>query len=240
MTHGSLSRSSTSPARIGFVLPALNEEQAIAKVLDELQPSKFARVVVVDNGSTDATAAVARAHGADVVEERRRGYGRACRRGLAELAGSVDVVVFMDADGSDVAAEVTRLLRPILGGEADLVIGSRARGQAEAGALRPLQRWGNRLAVALIRWLYGFRYTDLGPFRAIRWESLEGLEMRDLNFGWTAEMQVKALKKGLRVREVPVSYRVRVGESKISGTVSGSVQAGFKILWTIVRLRLGN
>jgi hypothetical protein len=150
------------------------------------------------------------------------------------------VVVFMDADGSDVAAEAALLLRPILVGEAELVIGSRARGQAEAGSLRPLQRWGNRLAVALIRWLYGFRYTDLGPFRAIRWNSLKALEMRDLSFGWTAEMQVRALKKGLRLREVPVSYRARVGKSKISGTVSGSVQAGFKILWTIVRLRFGN
>jgi hypothetical protein len=174
-----------------------------------------------------------------VVQEAQRGYGRACLRGLAELSGAVDAVVFMDADGSDVAGEAELLLEPIRRGEADLVIGSRERGRAEAGSLRPLQRWGNWLAVALIRLLYGFRYTDLGPFRAIRRGSLEALEMRDPNFGWTAEMQVKALKRGLRVREVPVSYRVRVGQSKISGTLSGSVRAGFKILWTIVRLRFG-
>jgi len=231
------SSSAGTATRIGFILPALNEEQALATLLDELQPARFARVVVVDNGSTDRTAEVARMNGAEVAEEPQRGYGQTCLRGLSALADGVDVVVFMDADGSDVPAEVGRLLEPILAGEADLVIGSRERGRAEPGSLRPLQRWGNRLAVLLIRLLYGFRYTDLGPFRAIRWKSLRELEMRDPDFGWTAEMQVKAVKKGLRVREVPVSYRARVGHSKISGTMSGSVRAGFKILWTIARLR---
>jgi glycosyltransferase involved in cell wall biosynthesis len=224
--------------RIGLVIPALNEEQALPKVLDELPGRWFARIVVVDNGSTDATAEVARAAGADVVTEPRRGYGAACLRGLAALADDVDIVVFMDADGSDVAAEAAELIEPIAQGEADLVIGSRERGRAVAGSLRPVQRHGNQLAVTLIRLLYGHRYTDLGPFRAIGWSSLQRLNMRDTNFGWTVEMQVKALKRGLRVQEVPVSYRVRIGQSKISGTLGGSLRAGVKILWTIARLRV--
>ena len=225
-------------SRIALVIPALNEEQALAKLLDELPPSLFARVIVVDNGSTDATAAVARRGGAEVVEEPRRGYGRACLAGLARLGPDTDIVVFMDADGSDVPAEAARLIEPIFRGEADLVIGSRALGGAEPGSLRWAQRWGNRLAVGLIRLFYGFRYTDLGPFRAIRWRSLQTLDMRDTNFGWTVEMQVKALQRGLRVAERPVSYRVRIGKSKISGTVGGTVKAGIKILWTIARLRV--
>ena len=225
-------------SRIALVIPALNEEQALAKLLDELPPSLFARVIVVDNGSTDATAAVARRGGPEVVEEPRRGYGRACLAGLARLGLDTDIVVFMDADGSDVPAEAARLIEPIFRGEADLVIGSRALGGAEPGSLRWAQRWGNRLAVGLIRLFYGFRYTDLGPFRAIRWRSLQTLDMRDTNFGWTVEMQVKALQRGLRVAERPVSYRVRIGKSKISGTVGGTVKAGIKILWTIARLRV--
>ena len=225
-------------SRIALVIPALNEEQALAKLLDELPPSLFARVIVVDNGSTDATVAVARRGGAEVVEEPRRGYGRACLAGLARLGLDTDIVVFMDADGSDVPAEAARLIEPIFRGEADLVIGSRALGGAEPGSLRWAQRWGNRLAVGLIRLFYGFRYTDLGPFRAIRWRSLQTLDMRDTNFGWTVEMQVKALQRGLRVAERPVSYRVRIGKSKISGTIGGTVKAGIKILWTIARLRV--
>lgn len=226
-----------SGARIALIIPALNEEQALTKVLDELPRGLFARVVVVDNGSSDGTVRVARARGAQVVTEPRRGYGRACLAGLATLPPETDIVVFMDADASDLPAEAARLVEPIARGEADLVIGSRILGQAEPRALGRLQNWGNRLAVALVRLLYGVRYTDLGPFRAIRRHSLQELNMRDPNFGWTAEMQVKALKRGLRVREVPVSYRVRIGRSKISGTFKGAVQAGTKILWTIVRLR---
>ncbi len=231
----------SGPERIGLILPALNEEQALATVLDALPRSRFARLLVVDNGSTDATSAVARAHGAEVVEEPRRGYGRACLTGLAALGEDTDVVVFMDADGSDAPEDLPRLLEPILSGEADFVVGSRAAGRAQAGSLRWAQRGGNRLAVALIRILYGFRYTDLGPFRAIRWGSLQALGMRNTNYGWTVEMQVKALKHRLRVREVPVTYRRRAGgKSKVSGTVSGAVRAGAKILWTIARLRLGD
>ena len=225
-------------ARVALVIPALNEEQALAQVLDEIPRSLFARILVADNGSRDATAAVARARGAEVVSEPRRGYGRACGAALAALDDAADVVVFMDADASDVPAEAPQLLEPILRGEADLVIGSRRLGRAAPGALTAHQRWGNALVVALIRLLFGFRYTDLGPFRAIRRASLEQLGMRDPDFGWTAEMQVKALKRGLRVQEVPVSYRPRIGRSKISGTVNGTLRAGSKILWTVLRLRL--
>ncbi len=238
MSSGPVSTPPGPTSRIALIIPALNEEEALPKVLDELPRSLFARVVVVDNGSTDGTVAVARRGGAEVVEEPRRGYGQACLAGLARLGADTDIVVFMDADGSDEPSEAVHLIAPILRGEADLVIGSRALGGAEPGSLRWAQRWGNRLAVGLIRLLYGFRYSDLGPFRAIRWQSLEGLGMGDTNFGWTVEMQVKAVQRGLRVQERPVSYRVRIGESKISGTVGGTVKAGIKILWTIGRLRV--
>ncbi len=234
-----MSAHSFSP-RVALLMPALDERQALAQLLDELPRQRYARLLVIDNGSTDGTAAAARAGGAEVVSEPRRGYGQACLTGLSALGGDADIIVFMDADGSDVPSEAERLLEPILGGEADLVIGSRALGAAEPGAMTWPQRWGNRLSVALIRLLFGQRYTDLGPFRAIRRESLEGLGMRDTNFGWTAEMQVKAVKRGLRVLEVPVSYRRRVGRSKISGTVSGVLKAGTKIIWTILRLRFAN
>lgn len=238
-SFASASRFSMS-ARLALILPALDEEEALATVLDALPQGLFARVVVVDNGSRDATAAVARAQGAEVIAEPRRGYGRACQAGLAALGRETDIVVFMDADGSDVPDEVHRLLEPILSGEADFVIGSRALGEAEPGSLRPAQRWGNRLAVALIGWLFGFRYTDLGPFRAIRCSNLQALEMEDKNYGWTVEMQVKAVRHAMRIREVPVSYRTRIGRSKISGTLSGTLRAGAKILWTIFRLRLAD
>jgi len=223
--------------RVALLMPALDEQQALARLLDELPRERYARLLVVDNGSTDGTAAAARAGGAQVISEPRRGYGQACLTGLAALGGDADIIVFMDADGSDVPAEAERLLEPILRGEADLVIGSRALGRAEPGSMTWPQRWGNRLSVWLVRLLFGHRYTDLGPFRAIRRESLEELGMRDTNFGWTAEMQVKAVLRGLRVLEVPVSYRRRVGRSKISGTVSGVLRAGAKIIWTIGKLR---
>jgi len=234
-----MSAGSVSP-RVALLMPALDEQLALARLLDELPRQRYARLLVVDNGSRDGTAAAARAGGAEVVSEPRRGYGRACLAGLAALGSDVDIIVFMDADGSDLPAEAERLLEPILRDEADLVIGSRALGEAEPGSMTWPQRWGNRLSVTLIRLLFGHRYTDLGPFRAIRRESLERLAMRDTNFGWTAEMQVKALKRGLRVREIPVSYRRRVGRSKISGTMSGVLRAGAKIIWTILKLRFAS
>jgi hypothetical protein len=218
--------------KVAVVIPALNEERSLPLVLAALPPVDD--VVVVDNGSRDRTAEVARAAGARVVEEARRGYGGACLAGIAALRNP-EVVVFVDADFSDHPEELPLLVGPIERGEADLVIGSRALGQREKGALLPQARFGNALACFLIRLLYGHRYTDLGPFRAIRFDSLRKIGMRDRNFGWTVEMQIRALRHGLRVAEVPVRYRRRVGVSKITGTISGTVRAGYKILYTIFR-----
>ena len=220
-----------------LIIPALNEEQSIGRVLDEIPAGLYLTVFVVDNGSSDRTAEVAAAHGARVLVEPRRGYGNACLRAMAELVAETDIVVFMDGDGSDIAREASGLIDPIAYGEADFVVGSRELGQAEPGALSPHQRFGNRVATSLIRLLYGYRYTDLGPFRAIRASSLASLGMQDPDYGWTAEMQIKAVKKELRIVEVPVSYRRRRrGASKVSGTIWGSVSAGIKILWTVARL----
>lgn len=230
--------------KVDVVIPALNEEESLPLVLADLASLREAgtlrRVVVADNGSRDATARVAREGGAVVVEATRRGYGSACLAGLAHLRAHdpPEVVAFLDADYSDHPDELPRVVGPILAREADLVIGSRVLGDREPGALLPQARAGNVVACLLIRLLYRHRFTDLGPFRAIRWEALEALEMADPNFGWTAEMQVKALRHGLRVVEVPVSYRKRVGVSKITGTVSGTLRAGYKILWTVLRYAL--
>ncbi len=219
---------------VDVVIPALNEEASLPRVLAAL-PKTVRRVVVADNGSSDGTARVAREGGAVVVPATRRGYGSACLAGLGFLRANdpPDIVVFLDADFSDHPEELPRLVAPIAEGRADLVIGSRVLGKRERGALLPQARAGNLVACGLIRLLYGYRYTDLGPFRAAGWNALERLEMCDPNFGWTAEMQVKALKRGLRVTEVPVSYRKRVGVSKITGTIRGTFAAGYKILWTV-------
>lgn len=194
---------------------------------------------MTDNGSTDRTAEVAREHGALVVHEDHRGYGAACLRGMAELASigvaDTDIVVFLDGDHSDHPEELIDLIAPIVAGEAEMVIGSRALGKAEPGALTPQQVHGNRLACWMMRVILRHRFTDLGPFRAIRWDALQSLEMRDRDFGWTVEMQMKAVRRGLRVSEVPVSYRNRIGTSKISGTVRGAFLAGYKIITTILR-----
>jgi glycosyltransferase involved in cell wall biosynthesis len=201
-------------------------------------------LLVVDNGSSDATAAVASVAGATVLREDRRGYGSACLRGIAELVArprdlQPDVVVFLDADHSDFPEELPALLAPIASGDADLVIGSRMRGLrmglVEPGALLPQARFGNRLACTIMQRLWGAPFTDLGPFRAITLEALLALEMQDRTYGWTVEMQLKALQAGLRCVEVPVSYRRRIGQSKITGTVKGTVGASVKILWTLAR-----
>ncbi len=222
---------------VDVVIPAHNEEVSLPLVLAGIPRPPVRRVVVCDNASRDDTAGSAAAGGAVVVREERPGYGSACLAALSWLRahGPPEIVVFLDADFSDHPEELPGLVAPIAAGEADLVIGSRILGAREPGALLPQARAGNWLACHLIRWLYGHRYTDLGPFRAIRWTALERLRMRDPAFGWTAEMQVKALRAGLAVAERPVSYRRRVGVSKITGTVSGTLRAGTKILWTVVR-----
>jgi glycosyltransferase involved in cell wall biosynthesis len=221
--------------RVDVIIPALNEAEAIGRVIAAI-PQWVRRVIVVDNGSTDDTAEAAAAQGAVVVHEPMRGYGAACLRGLAELSGDPPkIVVFLDGDFSDHPGEMTLLVQPILDDEADLVIGSRVLGTAEHGSLTPPQRFGNALACRLIHWLYSVRYTDLGPFRAIRFEALRALAMDDAGYGWTVQMQVRAARLGLRSAEAPVSYRRRIGRSKISGTVRGVVSAGCKILYKIFR-----
>jgi len=221
-----------------LIIPALDEEQAIGPTLDAIPWELYRQVLVADNGSRDRTAEIARAHGATVVSEPRRGYGAACQRGLAAVQPGAEAVVFMDADSSDDPREASLLLAPIFEGRADLVLGSRTLGIVEKGAVLPHQVFGNRLATALIRLIYGYRFTDLGPFRAVRMESLERLGMRDRNYGWTVEMQIKAVRQGLRIAEVPVTYRKRIGQSKISGSPWASMRAGIKIVWTVLRLAM--
>ncbi len=227
-------------ARVTVVIPALNEEASLPLVLGELPPVQ--RVIVVNNHSADRTAAVAFAHGATVVHEPKRGYGAACLRGLAAIdeliaAGEPppEVVVFLDADYSDHPAVLPALVEPILGGRASFVLGSRLQGKREPGAMPFHSVLGNRAACVLLRWFFGARYTDLGPFRAVEYKALRRLGMADRGFGWTIEMQIKAARAGLRTLEVPVPYRRRVGRSKISGTVFGSLKAGAKILYTIAK-----
>ena len=222
--------------RIVVVIPARDEERAIGSVLAEIPPW-VDRIVVADNGSRDRTAEVAKAAGAIVVAEREPGYGAACLAGLREI-GDADIVVFLDGDYSDYPQEMGSLVDPILGGRADMVIGSRVLGEREAGALTPQQRFGNWLATRLIRLIWGVRYTDLGPFRAIAAPALSRLAMRDRTYGWTVEMQIKAALAGMRSVEVPVRYRRRIGISKISGTVKGTIKAGCKILGLIGRFAL--
>jgi glycosyltransferase involved in cell wall biosynthesis len=237
---------------VDLLLPALDEEGPLARVLAGLPPpgstvpttagpARLRRIVVVDNGSRDRTAAVAQAGGAEVVSEPVRGYGRACLTGLAHLRRDPpDAVAFLDADHSDDPADLPAVLAPLVAGHAELVIGSRTLGAREPGSFTPVQAFGNWLAPALIRWLWRVPVTDLGPFRAARWTSLEALRMRDLDYGWTVEMQVRACAAGQRMVEVPVRYRRRrLGRSKVAGTLRGVWGAGWKILATIARVRLG-
>ena len=226
--------------RVSVIIPAHNEAGAIALVLAEIPAGLVQEVIVVDNNSTDDTGKIARAGGATVLREPRPGYGYACLAGMAYAFGKAqseqpDIVVFVDGDHSDFPEQMPELLAPLLRGEADMVIGSRALGEREKGSLLPQQRFGNWLASRLLRLRYGGNVTDLGPFRAILTPALLALQMEDKTYGWTVEMQVKAARQGLRTVEVPVRYRKRIGTSKISGTVRGTIGAGYKILWTIFK-----
>jgi glycosyltransferase involved in cell wall biosynthesis len=226
---------------IDVIIPAYNEESSIGLVLADLPMNWIREVIVCNNASTDETAAVAAAAGATVVDQPQAGYGSACLAGMDYIKrkgaeNQPTIVVFLDGDYSDHPEELPLLVQPIIYENADLVIGSRALGKMENGAMQPQQIFGNWLATNLIRLLYNYQFTDLGPFRAVRWKSLLALDMKDPNFGWTVEMQVKAAKHRLRCLEIPVTYRRRVGVSKVSGTVRGTILAGHKILWTIFKL----
>lgn len=201
-------------------------------------PPEVRQIVVVNNNSSDATKLVARRAGAIVIDEKEQGYGYACLKGMEYLMiNPPEILVFIDADYSDYPEQLPTLVQPILDGEADLVIGSRALGVREKGSMTLPQRFGNRLATYLLKRIYGVAFTDLGPFRAIRWDSLMKLDMQDKTYGWTVEMQIKAAKAGLNCVEVPVDYRNRIGVSKVSGTIKGVIGAGYKILWTLYNYR---
>ena len=226
---------------IDVIIPAYNEEASIGKVLADIPQDIVREMIVCNNGSTDRTAEVARAAGATVVLQPVSGYGNACLKGIAHINAKAedekpDIVVFLDGDYSDHPEEMYPLVQPIVEERYDLVIGSRALGNLESGAMLPQQVFGNWLATTLIRLFYKYEFTDLGPFRAIRYDKLIDIDMQDRDFGWTVEMQVKAAKYKLKCKEVPVSYRKRIGISKVSGTLRGTILAGHKILWTIFKL----
>ncbi len=220
--------------KISVILPAYNEEASIGLVLNDLPRDTLHEIIVVDNNSTDNTAQAARKHGAKVVQEKRQGYGSACLKGISEL-NDPDIVVFLDADYSDFPEEIAQLIEPLVDDKMDFVLGSRMILPESRKALLPQARYGNKLAVFLIKLFFGHGFTDLGPFRAIRYDSLKAIDMRDKDFGWTVEMQIKAVKHRLRIQEIPVRYRERVGISKITGTVSGTIKAGSKIIYTILK-----
>lgn len=226
-----------NPPIVDVIIPAFNEEKSIAKVLGDI-PALVRQVVVANNNSTDRTAEVAIAAGAQVVFEPQKGYGKACLTAMdwiQQQEVQPDILVFLDGDYSDYPEELLELIAPIVAGSADLVIGSRSLGEREAGSMTIPQVFGNELATTLMRWMYGAKFSDLGPFRAIHWEKLLELGMVDQNFGWTIEMQIKAHQAGLRYQEVPVQYRKRIGVSKVSGTVKGVIGAGYKIIFTIFK-----
>jgi glycosyltransferase involved in cell wall biosynthesis len=225
--------------KIDVIIPAFNEELTIGQVVRSILPNIIRQIIVVDNGSSDATARIASENGAIVVFQPQKGYGNACLAGIKFLENQSEppnVVVFLDADFSDDPEDLLKIIEPILSNQADLVIGSRMLGKMEKGAMTFPQKFGNWLAPALIRLFWKVHFTDLGPFRAIRFDDLLRLKMADKTFGWTVEMQVKAAKQQLRCVEVPANYRRRGGgKSKVSGTIRGTFLAGYKILWTIFK-----
>jgi glycosyltransferase involved in cell wall biosynthesis len=228
--------------RISVIIPAYNEANSIANVLRDIPKGLASEVIVVDNNSTDGTGKVVLENGATVLLQTRQGYGNACLKGLEYLAlkpasEKPEIVVFLDGDYSDYPEQMPKLIAPILQNRADLVIGSRALGNREKGSMTLPQVFGNWLATFLLHKIYRIKFTDLGPFRAIRYESLVSLNMQDQTYGWTVEMQLKAAKLGLRCTEIAVPYRKRIGVSKISGTIKGTILAGYKILYTIFKYR---
>ncbi|MGJ3236093.1 glycosyltransferase family 2 protein [Marivirga sp.] len=225
-------------SKIVVIIPAFNEENAVGKVINAIPKDWVEEIVVVNNASTDDTRIAAEREGATVLDQPQKGYGNACLKGIEyvnEKNTKPNIIVFLDADYSDYPEQLPELVKPILEDQMDMVIGSRALGEREGGSMTFPQVFGNWLATRLIRLFYGYKFTDLGPFRAIRWDSLMQIEMLDKTFGWTVEMQVKAAKLKLKCTEVPMAYRNRIGKSKVSGTVYGTVMAGYKILYTIFK-----
>ena len=220
--------------KISVIIPALNEEKSIPLVINDIPKDIVDEIIVVDNGSMDNTTSVAEKAGAIVVREEIKGYGLACQRGISS-AGSADIIVILDADYSDYPDRINLLLAPIVDQDFDMVLSSRNLGNAEKGSLTLPQIFGNKLATFLIKIVTGFEYTDMGPFRAIRTQKLKDLTMTDKNYGWNVEMQIKAVKKGFKIKEVPVDYRNRIGTSKISGTISGVIKAGIKIVYSVFK-----
>lgn len=223
---------------IRVIIPAFNEQNAVGLVIDEIPKEWVSEIIVVDNGSTDDTFEQAKSRGATALKEPTRGYGNACLKGMKHIAESKiqpEIVVFLDGDHSDHPEQLVDLVKPIIDNEADMVIGSRALGQKEKGSMTPQQVFGNWLATTLIKIFYRKKYTDLGPFRAIRYESLLTIDMKDRTYGWTVEMQLKAAKLNLRTKDVAVNYRQRIGVSKVSGTIKGTLGAGYKIIYTIFK-----
>lgn len=224
---------------IDVIIPAFNEELSIAHVINEIPANLVREIIVSDNNSSDCTAEAAINAGATVVFQPRQGYGNACLKAIEYVShkeNPPDIIVFIDGDYSDFPGEIGHLIQPIIEDGMDLVIGSRALGQIEKGAMQPQQIFGNWLATTLIRLIYGYHFTDLGPFRAVKFESLMAMQMQDKDYGWTVEMQVRAAKMKLKTTEVAVQYKKRIGKSKVSGTVKGTLLAGHKILWTIFKL----
>ena len=223
---------------VRVIIPAFNEENAVGKVIDEIPKTIVTEIIVVNNNSNDNTKTVAKKHGATVLDEAQQGYGRACLKGIdyvKSLKNQTDIIVFLDADYSDYPEELTHVVAPILYEGKDLVIGSRKIGLKEKKSMTPQQVFGNWLATFLIRLLYNIEFTDLGPFRAIKYDQLIALNMKDKTYGWTVEMQVKAAKQKMDICEVPVNYKVRIGKSKVSGTLKGTILAGYKIITTIFK-----
>jgi len=222
--------------KIIVIIPALNEEKSLPLVIRDIPKNIVSEVVVVDNGSTDKTFLVAQESGSTVIKEEKKGYGYACLKGVEYArAKNPDIVIFLDADHSDYPEEIPYLVKPIIDEDYDMVVGSRILGRREKGAITPQAYYGNRFGTFLIKHLFGFLFTDLGPFRAIKFNKLIDLNMKDKTYGWTVEMQIKAVKKKYKIKEVPVNYRVRIGKSKVSGTLKGTIMASYKILLTIFK-----